>query len=155
MADVTNQVIEREIRIDASPETVFGFLTDPERHVRWMGIAVTLEPHPGGAYRIDMNGDDVILGKFIAVEPYSRVVVSFGWEAGGTDLKPGASTVEYTCTPDGAGTILRMVHRDLPADQLPPHSQGWDHFLPRLVAVAAGRDPDATETTETTEASEA
>lgn len=143
MADVASQNIEREIRIDASPETVFGFLIDPERHVRWMGEAVTLEPHPGGAYRVEMSDDDVIRGEFIAVEPFSRVVVSFGWEAGGTGLEPGASTVEYTCTPDGDGTILRMVHSGLPADQLPPHGQGWDRFLPRLVAVAAGRDPDA------------
>ena len=56
VVDVADQVIEREIRIDASPETVFGFLTDPERHVRWMGVGVTLEPHAGGTYRVDMNG---------------------------------------------------------------------------------------------------
>jgi hypothetical protein len=37
-----------------------------------------------------------------------------------------------------------MVHRGLPTDQLQPHGEGWDHYLPRLVAVAAGRDPDAT-----------
>ena len=144
VVDVADQVIEREIRIDASPETVFGFLTDPERHVRWMGVSVTLEPHAGGTYRVDMNGNDVILGKFLEVQPYSRIVVSFGWEAGGTGLAPGASTVEYTCTPDGEGTVLRMVHRDLPADQVPPHNQGWDRVLPRLIAVGAGRDPDAT-----------
>ena len=30
-------VIEREVRIEASPETVFEMLTDPEQYVRWKG----------------------------------------------------------------------------------------------------------------------
>ena len=30
-------VIEREIRIDARPETVFSFWTDPAKMARWMG----------------------------------------------------------------------------------------------------------------------
>ena len=28
-------VIEREVRISASPETVFAFFTDPQKYVRW------------------------------------------------------------------------------------------------------------------------
>jgi hypothetical protein len=30
--------------------------------------------------------------------------------------------------------------RDLPLDQIDIHRHGWDHYLPRLVAVAEGRD---------------
>ena len=43
--------IEREIRIDADPATVFDFFTNPEMMVRWKGRAATLDPRPGGVYR--------------------------------------------------------------------------------------------------------
>ena len=41
----------REVVIDASPETIFEFLTVPEKHVAWMGTKAELEPHPGGIYK--------------------------------------------------------------------------------------------------------
>jgi uncharacterized protein YbjT (DUF2867 family) len=45
--------IEREIRIAATPETVFAFLTDPEKIVQWWGQAAMIDPQPGGVFRID------------------------------------------------------------------------------------------------------
>lgn len=50
-ASTDTAVLEREIAIDASPETIWEFLTDPEKAVRWMGQAASLEPRPGGLYR--------------------------------------------------------------------------------------------------------
>lgn len=44
-------------------------------------------------------------------------------------------------TPDGDATVLHLVHRDLPAGQGPRHMEGWEHFVPRLVEAATGRDP--------------
>ena len=38
----------KEIFIDAPPEVVFQFLTDPVKMVRWMGIAAEVDPRPGG-----------------------------------------------------------------------------------------------------------
>jgi uncharacterized protein YndB with AHSA1/START domain len=68
-----------------------------------------------------------------------RVVVTWGWEAEGSDTPPGASVVEFTLTSDGDGTLLRVVHRRLSVDEAQSHGEGWDYFLPRLVAVAAAR----------------
>lgn len=48
--------LEKEIRIAARPETVFSFLVDPAKMTRWMGINVTLDPRPGGIYRVDVDG---------------------------------------------------------------------------------------------------
>ena len=56
-------------------------------------------------------------------------------------VPPGSSTVEVTLTPDGDATVLHLVHRDLPAGQGPRHMEGWEHFVPRLVEAATGRDP--------------
>jgi len=40
--------VEREIAIAASPETVWQFLVDPEKAVRWMGQTASFDPRPGG-----------------------------------------------------------------------------------------------------------
>ena len=50
-------VVEREIRIEAEPETVFAFFTDPEKMVRWMGIGATLDPRPGGVFSVNTMTD--------------------------------------------------------------------------------------------------
>ena len=54
--------------------------------------------------------------------------------------KPGGSTVEIDLEPRGEGTRLRLVHRGLVASERPSHAAGWDFFLPRLTAVAEGRE---------------
>lgn len=133
--------VEQEVRIAARPETVFSFLTDPEKITRWKGISATLDPRPGGLYRVDINGRDVVSGKYVEVVPFSRVVFTWGWEGEHSALPPGTSTVEITLIPDGDGTLLRLRHLDLPADQRDLHAQGWSHYLPRLAVAAEGRDP--------------
>ena len=44
-------VYERTLAIDASPETVWEFLVDPEKLMRWKGINADLDPQPGGVER--------------------------------------------------------------------------------------------------------
>jgi uncharacterized protein YndB with AHSA1/START domain len=38
----------KEVRIGASPETVFAFFTDPEKLTRWLYDGATVDPRPGG-----------------------------------------------------------------------------------------------------------
>jgi uncharacterized protein YndB with AHSA1/START domain len=135
-------VIEREIRVDASPETVFEFFTDPEKMVRWKGSAATLDPRPGGIYRVAMHTQAVARGEYVEVDPPNRIVFTWGWEGGAHPPEPGTSTVEVTFTPDGDGTVVRLVHTGLPtAESVEQHSQGWDLYMPRLEIAAAGGDP--------------
>jgi uncharacterized protein YndB with AHSA1/START domain len=47
--------VEREVRIDARPETVFACFTDPALLVGWKGLEATLDPVPGGIYRVVIN----------------------------------------------------------------------------------------------------
>ena len=132
-------VLEREIRIAARPATIFAFFTDPEKMLRWKGISANLDPRPGGVYRVDIDGQHVARGEYVEVVPHSRVVFTWGWEGEGNETPPGASTVEITLAADGDGTIVRLRHRGLSAAERTSHGQGWDHFLPRLVAAAEGR----------------
>jgi uncharacterized protein YndB with AHSA1/START domain len=135
------QSVEREIRIAARPEAIFPFFTDPARMVRWKGVEAELDPRPGGIYRVNVTGRDVARGQYVAIEPFRRVVFTWGWEGDNALVPPGASTVEVTFIPDGDATIVRLVHRDLPVAEAPGFAEGWDHFLPRLGIVAAGGNP--------------
>jgi uncharacterized protein YndB with AHSA1/START domain len=137
-----NNTVEREIRIAARPETVFSFFTDPEKMMRWKGVDNTLDARPGGIFRVDTNGRDVMRGEYLEVIPFTRIVFTWGTEQGSIPIAPGASTVEVTFIPDGADTIVRLRHYNLPSPELRDmHSMGWDHYFERLVIVAQGDDP--------------
>jgi uncharacterized protein YndB with AHSA1/START domain len=134
-------VYERTIAIDASPETVWEFLVDPQKVMRWMGIDAELDPQPGGIYRVSViSANDTARGEFVEVDRPHRIVFTWGWD-GNEALPPGSSTVEAELTPEGKGTSLRFVHRDLSPEQAASHATGWDHYLERLEIAAAGGDP--------------
>ena len=137
---VETETITHEIRIAARPETVFAFFTDPAKMTSWKGRIAQLDARVGGTYRVDLNGHDVIAGEYVEIDPPNRVVFTWGWE-GNDVVPPGKSTVEITLIPDGDETVVRLVHRDLPAGQGASHAAGWDHFLPRLAIAAKGEDP--------------
>jgi uncharacterized protein YndB with AHSA1/START domain len=133
--------VEREIRIAARPEVIFGYFTDPIKLMRWKGVAAELDPRPGGIFRVNVTGREIARGEFVEVIPFSRIVFTWGWEGEGSPVPPGASTVEVNLVPDGNGTIVRLNHRGLPAAAAASHASGWEHFLPRLAKVASGGDP--------------
>jgi uncharacterized protein YndB with AHSA1/START domain len=135
--------VEAEVRIAASRETVFAFFTDRDRMIQWIGRDAELDPRPGGAFRCDINGRDVAVGAYVEVDRPQRVVFTWGWESA-EDLTPapGVSTVEITLEEIAEGTLVRLVHRDLPTPEArAAHSRGWDHYLRRLAIAAADRDP--------------
>jgi uncharacterized protein YndB with AHSA1/START domain len=142
-----HEVVEREVRIAARPETVFEFFTDPDKHLLWMGRRAELDPRPGGIYDVEINDRSHGRGEFVEVEPPSRLVFTFGWvgqEAGGGGehaVPPGSSRVEVTLAPDGDGTLVRLRHSDLPEQAREIHGEGWELFLGRLAIAAAGGDP--------------
>jgi uncharacterized protein YndB with AHSA1/START domain len=127
------------VRIDAPPEQVFPYLTDPGLIIRWMGDWAELDPTAGGKLVLDIKGVP-IRGEFLEVDPPHRLV--FSWGAAGSDvLPPGSTTVEVRLHPDGTGTLLELTHRDLPDEERPKHAIGWSHFLECLVIASAGGDP--------------
>ena len=134
--------LEIGVHIDARPEIVFAYFTDPARYVGWMGTDATLECVPGGTYRVWVRQGVEALGEFVEVDAPRRIVFTWGWV--GDDLvAPGSTRVEVTLTPDDAGgTDLVLRHLGLPGpDQINHHAQGWDAYLARLARAATGRDP--------------
>ena len=138
-------LVEREIRVDARPETVFEFFTDPEKLTRWLGKSATLDPRPGGVFSVNNIADYYVAGEYVEVTPHTRVVFTWGYSAlpgeAVNPLPPGSSTVEVEFVPDGEATLVRLSHR-APADMAGLHEAGWDNYLDRLAVVAAGGTPD-------------
>jgi uncharacterized protein YndB with AHSA1/START domain len=131
----------REIVIDATPETIWPFLTDADRHVEWVGTAAEIDPRPGGVYRVLVAGQHQAGGEFVEVVPHEKVVYSFGWDEPGHPIPAGSTTVEITLHPEGDKTRVRLVQRGLPADAVDDHGEGWTHYLERLALAATGADP--------------
>jgi uncharacterized protein YndB with AHSA1/START domain len=129
-----------ETHIAAAPETVFAYLVEPTKMVRWMGIRAELDPRAAGQFAVDISNLARARGEYLEVVPPSRIVVSFGWEDDPT-VPPGSTTLEITLTPDADGTRVRLVHRGLQTpEQRAQHAHGWEHYLDRLRVAGAGGD---------------
>ena len=59
----------REIMIDATPETIWPFLTEPGKHVEWDGTVAEIDPRPGGIYRVLVAGEFQSAGESTSAEP--------------------------------------------------------------------------------------
>lgn len=143
MAVIDVKAVEREIKINAKPETVFSYLVEPAKLRRWFADEATTDLRPGGAFRLVMSKKEyVAAGKYLEVQPPTRLVFTWGWEGDDSPTPVGSSTVEITLKADGTGTLLRLTHRDLPSDEArKSHGEGWVKYLQRLSIAAAGGDP--------------
>jgi uncharacterized protein YndB with AHSA1/START domain len=130
--------VERRIR--ARPAAVYAFLTAADGWIRWQGQSAEVEPVEGGRFRVTIGQGQVAEGRFLELVPQSRVVFTWGWQDHPT-VPPGSSTVEIELVPDGDGTLVRLTHRGLPAEEFNVHLVGWQHYIPRLAIAAEGGDP--------------
>ena len=135
--------VELTRRIQAPPELVYRYFTEPDRFRAWLGIGAELNARPGGDYRIQLTDDTGISasGRYVELDPPRRVVFTWGFE-GLDGLPPGASTVEVTLTADDDATVVRLRHTGLDGREVCDfHVWGWDKALDRLVIAGTGGDP--------------
>lgn len=151
--------VEVSVHLEATPETVFPYFTDPARYVQWMGSEAYLEPVPGGLYRVHMADGFRAAGTFLGVESPHRLTFTWGFadddaaqhvkhektEAGSGSAMPAGSTrVMVTLRAEDGGTRLTLRHEDLPTPELVDgHRVAWQTYLPRLVIRVRGGDPGA------------
>jgi uncharacterized protein YndB with AHSA1/START domain len=128
--------IERDL--PAPPRIVFARLTDPSSMARWLSptgeAEVEADVRVGGRFTVVMLGEATRLrhtGEYLAIEPPSRL--SFTWVSPYTGNNPSVVTVELTAI--GSGTLLRLIHERLPADQVEPHGRGWATIIDHLAAA--------------------
>jgi uncharacterized protein YndB with AHSA1/START domain len=134
------EVVRVERRVAARPAAIYAYLTTSERWARWQGVSATLDASPNGAFEMRMPNGAIAQGRFVELVPDARVVFTWGWQ-GSETLPPGSSTVEIELLPDGDGTLIRLSHRGLPAEDRPTHAAGWAHYVSRLATAGEGADP--------------
>jgi len=129
--------------MDATTET-----TSVERTITIAATRIEIDRwEPGATFTHHFDGGEhpSLRGKVIECSAPHRLVFTFGWERSGEEPPPvpsGSSTIEVELTPEGDGTSVRFLHRDLPnAEAATSHAHGWDHYLSRLETVAGGDDP--------------
>ncbi|MFI5930544.1 SRPBCC domain-containing protein [Actinoplanes sp. NPDC051494] len=141
--------IERELFVEAAPETVFGVVSSPEHLRRWWPDEAEFPVVAGGAGRIGF-GDMTRDGKwvqFTVVDAVPSRLFSFRWAytEGETAAADNSFLVVFEMEPSAGGTVLRMTEtgfRERGWDQArvaaehADHVNGWDHFLPRLPVYA-------------------
>ncbi|NNE11109.1 MAG: SRPBCC domain-containing protein [Ilumatobacter sp.] len=125
--DVTT-VVELTVEIDAPPAAVYDLWTTADGLCAWWGVAASVDVRVGGSIEVDIDGEHVMIGEFLELDPPHRLAMTFGWRDG--ELPPGASTVEVTFDPRaGGGTTVTLRHAGLPVDFVDSHVRGWAHFL--------------------------
>jgi uncharacterized protein YndB with AHSA1/START domain len=121
----------KEISIRAQPEAVFAYFTEVDKLLLWLGVEARLEPKIGGVFHVTIKDERKIIGEYLEIQPYSKVLFSWGWE-GREDVPPGSSKVEVLLQPVPEGTLVWLRHYDLPENALPLHAKSWEYNLPRL-----------------------
>lgn len=134
-------VIERQIRVRADRNLVFSYFIDPAKMTAWQGITAELDPKPGGLYRVNVTGRDIVRGEFTAVEAGERIALTWGWETQHHPIKPGSTQVEITFADEGETTRVKIRHTGVAAPERLNTAYGWQHYLTRLGLVVTGRDP--------------
>ena len=141
--------IEREITIDAPVERVWSVVTEAEHIGRWFGDAgAEIDLKPGGVFRCSWVKHGTVHGVVERVEAPS--FFSYRWARPlGADVAPGNSTlVEFTLTPEGKSTRLRVVEsgfRELDGSDAvrtkyaEENTGGWKAELDELATYALQR----------------
>jgi uncharacterized protein YndB with AHSA1/START domain len=134
-------ILERQIRIRATPDEIYPYFVDPEKMKLWQGIEAKLDPRPGGVYWINVTGKDILSGEYVLLEPPTRILLKWGWETPGHPIRPSSTDVEITFNQEGETTRVLVRHANIPEEHRLPMGVGWQHYLTRLAIVAMGRDP--------------
>ena len=142
--------IVREIVVGAPPQRVWEVLTRPDHLPRWFGAEeAEIDLRPGGALVMRWAEHGTGYARVERVD--EPALFSFSWAIEpGAQPTPGEETlVEFTLTPDGDGTRLRVVESGFSTLHRTADKQEWhrernvDGWRQVLEAVAAGVTRDS------------
>lgn len=141
---MTADVVEREILIQAPPETVWRVVTEPSQIIHWLSDSAELDPRPGGEGMLafgDQAAAYVVRMRVEAAEPPHRFVFRWDYPDGEQPAEGNSLRVEFNLASEGAGTRLRVTESGFAALQQPDqdktakyesHEKGWEVHLARL-----------------------
>jgi uncharacterized protein YndB with AHSA1/START domain len=113
--------IDLSVHFSIAAEKLYKAWLDPVHHAAMSyGGEAEFDPRVGGVYT---TGDGYITGKFLEIVPGQRLVQT--WRT--TDFEAGQadSRLELTFADTDDGCTLRLLHTDLPDDQIENYQSGW------------------------------
>jgi uncharacterized protein YndB with AHSA1/START domain len=154
--------VEREIVIEASPEVVWGVITEPEQISRWFSDEAEVERRagadgaltwkPGGRGR-DKEFDAVVPIRVVEAEPFRRFCFRWNHPEGTDADENNSALVEFILIEESDRTRLRVVESGIDAvtrgeeekaQYLEDHEWGWDKHLGELLEYVASKRHGAT-----------
>jgi uncharacterized protein YndB with AHSA1/START domain len=144
--------IEREIRIEATPEVVYEVITKPEHIAQWWGFQASFPAVPGGEglmtrQRRDGKGSVIVPVLVVEADAPRRFVFRWVHPEGQPATPENSFLVTFELVAADGGTLLRLTEagfREIgwEAAQLEAyhrdHTAGWDRHLPSVAAYVAG-----------------
>ncbi|MEM7471339.1 MAG: SRPBCC domain-containing protein [Pseudomonadota bacterium] len=131
-------VIKKTIFLKASPETVWAYLTDPDKLGIWFHKPKT-QLTDGEDYAMfgTESGDKLMWGKVTEMQPYERLSYTFTI----TPMGDAVSAVDWVIEDVPGGTKLSLTHSGLPQGieafgLTLALDKGWDEHLARMRADA-------------------
>jgi uncharacterized protein YndB with AHSA1/START domain len=154
--------VEREILIEASPQVVWGVITEPEQISRWFsdeadlegraGVDGTLTWKPGGR-GAEKDLDTIVPIRVVEAEPFRRFSFRWNHPLGTEPDESNSALVEFSLIEEAGGTRLRVVESGIDAvthdeqgkaDYLEDHGRGWGKHLGELLDYVASKPSRAT-----------
>jgi uncharacterized protein YndB with AHSA1/START domain len=120
--------LERTVRINASPEIVFGYFSDSARWAAWWGPGSTIDARPGGNLLIRYPNAVEAVGTVEEIDAPHRIVFTMGYPSG-KPFPPGASRVTITLENQAGATLLRLTHATIDPAARDLFVQGWRYQL--------------------------
>lgn len=143
--------IEREIRVEATPEVVYQVISRPEHLREWWPDEAELDPVPGGTGVLSFDGTSTPEAKVVpltVVEADPPRRFSFRWvhDPDAVATSTNSLLVTFELSASDGGTLLRFTETGFREkgweaavleEAYHQHVTGWNLFLPRLVKYAA------------------
>jgi uncharacterized protein YndB with AHSA1/START domain len=133
-------------RLAAAPARVWAAWTQPAQLAAWFGPGPTRDAHAeidlrvGGRFLARFTGENgeqhQVGGLYQEILPERRLVFTWAWHT----TPERVSRVTVTLKPDGAGTLLTLLHEKFAdATARDNHGRGWSGALAKLAAYVEGR----------------
>ena len=107
--------------LPAAPERLFDMYLNAELHSAFTGMAVTIEPRAGAAFRA-FEGQ--LSGTILHVEP-KRLVVQTWRSVNWSTAQSLDSVLVLSFWPEKDGGRIELVHANVPEEDYAGVSQGW------------------------------
>ena len=160
-ASVATDSVEREILIEASPEVVWGVITEPEQISRWLSDEAEVEGRVGAKGSLTWKpggrggakeSNSVVPIRVVEAEPFRRF--SFRWNPEGERADENNSAlVEFSLIEEADGTRLRVLESGIDAvthdeeskaHYLEDHERGWERHLGEMLDYVSSKPGGAT-----------